>query len=259
MKFSGISKVFSTVDREQYETIGAFWDELSEKYGMENLRGLGYNWTDNSIEYAIGLKDGAIDNENCNIENIPNENKMDIKYEKKYFKFKENDNLSIKLIKQKELEMQKEIDFLKKEILLKNDIIKNLIEENKNLTEKIKLKEKELLSSKNKEENLTKIIQENNKCITNLNQIMLKIVPKNKNKKNMNPKNNIFHQHQSLSKSIYENSWIPKNKCSKIKLDKSKEKLSFNKENTFIHDKENNKNNNDNSAVQRYFKIHHTR
>ena len=78
MKFSGISKVFSTVDREQYETIGAFWDELSEKYGMENLRGLGYNWTDNSIEYAIGLKDGAIDNENCNID-LPDDGWITVK------------------------------------------------------------------------------------------------------------------------------------------------------------------------------------
>ena len=29
--------------------------ELSEKYGMENLRGLGYNWDNDSIEYVIGL------------------------------------------------------------------------------------------------------------------------------------------------------------------------------------------------------------
>ena len=37
MKFIGISRVFSTINNEQYKTIGAFWDELSEKYGMENL------------------------------------------------------------------------------------------------------------------------------------------------------------------------------------------------------------------------------
>ena len=29
---------------------------MSEKYGRENLRGLGYNWTDTTIEYVIGLK-----------------------------------------------------------------------------------------------------------------------------------------------------------------------------------------------------------
>lgn len=68
MKFNGISKVFSTNNNEQYKTIGSFWDELSKKYGMENLRGLGYNWTKDSIEYVIGLKNGIIDNDNCNID-----------------------------------------------------------------------------------------------------------------------------------------------------------------------------------------------
>ena len=33
MVFIGISKVFSTKDDRQYETIGAFWDEFSKKYG----------------------------------------------------------------------------------------------------------------------------------------------------------------------------------------------------------------------------------
>ena len=55
MKFIGISRVFSIINNEQYKTIGAFWDELSEKYVMENLRELGYNWDNNSIEYVIGL------------------------------------------------------------------------------------------------------------------------------------------------------------------------------------------------------------
>ena len=49
MVFNGISKVFSTKDNRQYETIGAFWDELSKEYGRENLRGLGYNWTTDTI------------------------------------------------------------------------------------------------------------------------------------------------------------------------------------------------------------------
>ena len=63
MEFTGISRVFSTENDGQYETIGAFWDEMSAIYGMENLRGLGYNWTENSIEYVIGLKDGVIGGE----------------------------------------------------------------------------------------------------------------------------------------------------------------------------------------------------
>lgn len=198
-------------------------------------------------------------NENSNKEQKSNENKMDANYENKYFNYKDNgnDKISINLIKQKEVEMQKEIDFLKKEIQLKNDIIKKLIEENKNLTEKIKLKEIELLNSKSKEENLTKVIQENNKCITNLNELMMKIVPKNENKKNKNQRNNNIIHHQSLSKSIYENNCLPRNKCSKMKLNKSKEKINFGKENIFIKDKEsNNKNFNENPSVQRYFKIY---
>lgn len=68
MKFIGISRVFSTINNEQYKNISAFWGEFSEKYGMENLRGLGYNWTDNSIEYVIGLKNGTINNKNIDIE-----------------------------------------------------------------------------------------------------------------------------------------------------------------------------------------------
>lgn len=61
MIFEGIGRVFSTVNGQQYETIGAFWDELSEKYGRCRLRGLGFHWTENTIEYVIGLKEGRID------------------------------------------------------------------------------------------------------------------------------------------------------------------------------------------------------
>lgn len=72
MKFVGISKVFSTIDNQQIETIGAFWDELSKKYGRSKLRGLGYNWTDDSIEYVIGLKEGKIEYANCSV-TLPDE------------------------------------------------------------------------------------------------------------------------------------------------------------------------------------------
>ncbi|MGM9603726.1 MAG: hypothetical protein ACI3XG_01545 [Faecousia sp.] len=65
MKFYGISKVFSTLNDGQYETIGRFWDELSEKYGRANLRGLGYHWMGHSIEYVIGRKEGIIEGYNC--------------------------------------------------------------------------------------------------------------------------------------------------------------------------------------------------
>lgn len=71
MKFIGISRVFSLVNEDQYNTIGAFWDELALLYGLENLQGLGYNWNGNFMEYVIGLKDGIIDGYNVEIE-LPN-------------------------------------------------------------------------------------------------------------------------------------------------------------------------------------------
>ena len=72
MKFSGVKRVFSTENQLQYSTIGAFWDEMSSKYGRENLMGLGCNWTENSIEYAIALKNGRIKNANYEID-LPDE------------------------------------------------------------------------------------------------------------------------------------------------------------------------------------------
>ena len=61
MLFKGIGRTFSTENDQQYETIGAFWDEMAAKYGRANLQGLGYGWTDRSIEYVIGLIHGEID------------------------------------------------------------------------------------------------------------------------------------------------------------------------------------------------------
>ena len=61
MLFKGIGRTFSTENDRQYETIGAFWDEMAAKYGRFNLQGLGYGWTDRSIEYVIGLIHGEID------------------------------------------------------------------------------------------------------------------------------------------------------------------------------------------------------
>ncbi len=67
MVFTGISRVFSTRNEQQYETIGAFWDELTNLYGLSNLRGLGYNWTEDTIEYVIGLKQGDIEGANISV------------------------------------------------------------------------------------------------------------------------------------------------------------------------------------------------
>lgn len=68
MVFTGIGRVFSTENEAQYETIGAFWDALAAKYGRENLRGLGYNWTATTMEYVIGLKEGDIPGSDCRVE-----------------------------------------------------------------------------------------------------------------------------------------------------------------------------------------------
>ena len=68
MLFKGIGRTFSTENDCQFETIGAFWDEYAAKYGRTNLQGLGYAWTDRSIEYVIGLIDGEIDGANRAVE-----------------------------------------------------------------------------------------------------------------------------------------------------------------------------------------------
>ena len=70
MDFIGISKVFSLADEQQYDTIGQFWDEMALQYGLEKLRGLGYKWENNTISYAIGLKNGCIPGFNLSI-NLP--------------------------------------------------------------------------------------------------------------------------------------------------------------------------------------------
>ena len=68
MTFKGITKSFSLLNEDQYNTIGAFWDQMTELYGLENLRGLGYEWSNGEIKYAIGLIDGDIDGYNLTID-----------------------------------------------------------------------------------------------------------------------------------------------------------------------------------------------
>ena len=77
MFFIGITRVFSLQNEEQYNTIGSFWDEMSEKYGLENLQGLGFKWTNNQIYYAIGLKEGEIE-ENNSVIDIPDDNWIEV-------------------------------------------------------------------------------------------------------------------------------------------------------------------------------------
>ena len=72
MIFVGVSKEFSLHNENQYNTIGDFWDEMTLLYGLENLCGLGYKWENDKIFYAIGLKNGIINNSNFSIE-IPDD------------------------------------------------------------------------------------------------------------------------------------------------------------------------------------------
>ena len=67
MLFTGITRTFSTKNEQQYETIGAFWAEIESKYDCSRLRGLGYNWTADTIEYVIGLTDGIIEGADCTV------------------------------------------------------------------------------------------------------------------------------------------------------------------------------------------------
>ena len=68
MLFVGISRDFSLMNEDQYNTIGAFWDEMAALYGLENLHGLGYRWKNGKISYAIGLKDGVIEGADLKID-----------------------------------------------------------------------------------------------------------------------------------------------------------------------------------------------
>ena len=68
MLFVGTSRDFSLLNEDQYNTIGAFWDELAALYGLENLAGIGNTWQNGMISYAIGLKNGKIDGANLEIE-----------------------------------------------------------------------------------------------------------------------------------------------------------------------------------------------
>lgn len=78
MTFSGVHRCFTTKNNVQYNLIGDFWNEMAQIYGMENLRGLGCNWSEDSIEYIIGLKNGTISKANF-ITTLPDNNWIIIK------------------------------------------------------------------------------------------------------------------------------------------------------------------------------------
>lgn len=67
MVFTGVCRIFDLTGEQQYNTIGQFWDEMADQYGLENLQGLGFDWCNNTISYAIGFKDGCIPDFNLQI------------------------------------------------------------------------------------------------------------------------------------------------------------------------------------------------
>lgn len=57
MLAKGFSLQFPCGNGEQYENIGKFWDAMSVIYGRENLCGVGYGWSEDTLCYLIGKID----------------------------------------------------------------------------------------------------------------------------------------------------------------------------------------------------------
>jgi len=57
MIFKGVKIKVSCATWEQIEVLGDFWSLMSSNVEMEKLVGLGFNWHNDSFEYAIGLID----------------------------------------------------------------------------------------------------------------------------------------------------------------------------------------------------------
>lgn len=54
MKFNGVLIRFDCSDNKQFNAIGEFWEFMGKLFPKEKLRGLGYNWYNDSFDYAIG-------------------------------------------------------------------------------------------------------------------------------------------------------------------------------------------------------------
>lgn len=61
MVIKGICFSVSTINDNQYELLGDLWDLLAKHYGRENLQGIGFNWTDKKMDYAISCVNEEID------------------------------------------------------------------------------------------------------------------------------------------------------------------------------------------------------
>ncbi|HHU71637.1 MAG TPA: hypothetical protein GXZ21_06325 [Clostridiales bacterium] len=61
MQINGIKVRFDCTDNKQFDAIGEFWSFMSCLYPKEELKGLGFNWADNSFDYVIGDFEGKFD------------------------------------------------------------------------------------------------------------------------------------------------------------------------------------------------------
>lgn len=61
MKINGVLIRFDCTDNQQYDNIGKFWDFMSQLYPKEELKGVGYNWANDSFDYVIGADEGKYD------------------------------------------------------------------------------------------------------------------------------------------------------------------------------------------------------
>lgn len=60
MKFKGIKVTFSIENGRQYKDIAKFWEIMEKHFDVNRLSGLGFNWTDTTMDYAIGFRDNSM-------------------------------------------------------------------------------------------------------------------------------------------------------------------------------------------------------
>jgi predicted transcriptional regulator YdeE len=79
MTFKGIQIRFDCAGNQQYEAIGGFWDCMTGLYPGCALKGVGYNWSNDCLDYAIGgFGDETHYDETALRERFPNAKYMEI-------------------------------------------------------------------------------------------------------------------------------------------------------------------------------------
>lgn len=60
MIFRGIKVTFLLENERQYVDIAKFWSIMEKYYDVNKLSGLGFNWTDTTMDYVIGFRDNSM-------------------------------------------------------------------------------------------------------------------------------------------------------------------------------------------------------